>query len=93
MSCLALKQPRKRDLHWRRLQECRRRVERRRLQRCKPSQREEWCLSYALTPAGAFSAAIAYWRRPKRCELDRLYQRISDDLDALLRDIGLKVAA
>jgi hypothetical protein len=29
----------------------------------------------------------------KRCELDRLYQRISDDLDALLRDIGLKVAA
>ena len=29
----------------------------------------------------------------KRCELDRLYQRISDDLDALLRAIGLKVAA
>ena len=29
----------------------------------------------------------------KRCELDRLYQRISDDLNALLRAIGLKVAA
>jgi hypothetical protein len=29
----------------------------------------------------------------KRCELDRLYQGISDDLDALLRAIGLKVAA
>ena len=28
----------------------------------------------------------------KRCELDRLYQRISDDLGALLRAIGLKVA-
>ena len=29
----------------------------------------------------------------KRCELDRLYQGISDDLDALLRAIGLKIAA
>lgn len=29
----------------------------------------------------------------KRCELDRLYQRVSDDLDALLRAVGLKVAA
>lgn len=29
----------------------------------------------------------------KRCELDRLYQRICDDLDALLRAVGLKVAA
>jgi hypothetical protein len=29
----------------------------------------------------------------KRCELDRLYQHITDDLDALLRAIGLKVAA
>lgn len=29
----------------------------------------------------------------KRCELDRLYQRISDDLDALLRTVGLKTAA
>ena len=29
----------------------------------------------------------------KRCALDRLYQRISDDLDALLRAVGLKVAA
>ena len=29
----------------------------------------------------------------KRCELDRLYQRISDDLDALLRAVGLKIAA
>jgi len=29
----------------------------------------------------------------KRCTLDRLYQRICDDLDALLRAVGLKVAA
>jgi len=28
----------------------------------------------------------------RRCDLDRLYQRISDDLDALLRAVGLKVA-
>jgi hypothetical protein len=29
----------------------------------------------------------------KRCTLDRLYQRIADDLDELLRAVGLKVAA
>jgi hypothetical protein len=29
----------------------------------------------------------------KRCELDRLYQRVSDDLDALFQAVGLKVAA
>jgi hypothetical protein len=29
----------------------------------------------------------------KRCTLDRLYQRISDDLNALMREVGLKVAA
>jgi len=29
----------------------------------------------------------------KRCALDRLYQRISDDLDALLRAVGLRTAA
>ena len=29
----------------------------------------------------------------KRCALDRLYQRISDDLEALLRAVGIKVAA
>jgi hypothetical protein len=29
----------------------------------------------------------------KRCQLDRLYQSISDDLDALLRAVGLKIAA
>ena len=29
----------------------------------------------------------------KRCTLDRLYQRVSDDLEALLRAVGLKVAA
>jgi hypothetical protein len=29
----------------------------------------------------------------RRCALDRLYQRISDDLDALLKAVGLKVAA
>jgi hypothetical protein len=29
----------------------------------------------------------------KRCELDRLYQRVCDDLDALLRAVGLKIAA
>ena len=29
----------------------------------------------------------------KRCQLDRLYQRITDDLDALMREVGLKIAA
>jgi hypothetical protein len=29
----------------------------------------------------------------KRCELDRLYQRIADDLNLLLRAVGLKAAA
>ena len=29
----------------------------------------------------------------KRCELDRLYQRVCDDLDSLLRAVGLTVAA
>jgi len=29
----------------------------------------------------------------KRCQLDRLYQRIRDDLDALLTAVGLKIAA
>jgi len=29
----------------------------------------------------------------KRCQLDRLYQRISDDLDAQLTAVGLKIAA
>jgi hypothetical protein len=29
----------------------------------------------------------------KRCTLDRLYQRIVDDLDALLREVGLKLKA
>ena len=29
----------------------------------------------------------------KRCQLDRLYQRITDDLDALVREVGLKIAA
>jgi hypothetical protein len=29
----------------------------------------------------------------KRWQLDRLYQRVADDLGALLREVGLKVAA
>jgi len=29
----------------------------------------------------------------KRCTLDRLYQRVSDDLDALFRAVGIKIAA
>ena len=29
----------------------------------------------------------------KRCELDRLYQCVSTDLDALLHAVGLKIAA
>ena len=29
----------------------------------------------------------------KRCQLDRLYQRLTDDLDALLSAVGLKTAA
>jgi hypothetical protein len=29
----------------------------------------------------------------KRCQLDRLNQRICDSLDALLREVGLKIGA
>ena len=29
----------------------------------------------------------------KRCQLDRLYQNVCDDLDALLRAVGIKAAA
>ena len=29
----------------------------------------------------------------KRCQLDRLYQRICDSLDALLREVGLRITA
>jgi hypothetical protein len=29
----------------------------------------------------------------KRCQLDRLYQSVCTDLDALLRAVGLKIAA
>ena len=29
----------------------------------------------------------------KRCALDRLYQHVSDDLDALLHAVGIKIAA
>ena len=29
----------------------------------------------------------------KRCQLDRLYQRVCDDLYALLREVGIKIAA
>jgi hypothetical protein len=29
----------------------------------------------------------------KRCQLDRLYQRTCDSLDAILREVGLKIAA
>jgi hypothetical protein len=29
----------------------------------------------------------------RRCALDRLYQRIADDLDALLKAVGLRFAA
>ena len=29
----------------------------------------------------------------KRCQLDRLYQSIADNLDALLRAVGLMIAA
>jgi len=31
--------------------------------------------------------------KEKRCQLDRLYQSISDGLDALLCAVGLKIAA
>jgi len=39
------------------------------------------------------SGAIRGLAEEKRCQLDRLYQRIADDLGALLREVGLKVAA
>ncbi len=37
--------------------------------------------------------ALSQRAEEKRCQLDRLYQRICDNLDALLREVGLKIAA
>ena len=50
---------------------------------------------YAPLTAGLLSPVRGDRRlaEEKRCELDRLYQHICDDLDALLRAVGLKVAA
>jgi hypothetical protein len=48
---------------------------------------------YALLTAGLLAPfrGDRLLAEEKRCELDRLYQRICDDLEALLHTIGLKV--
>lgn len=50
---------------------------------------------YAPLPAGLLAPfrGDRVLEEKRRCALDRLYQRISDDLEALLRAAGLKVAA
>jgi len=50
---------------------------------------------YAPLPAGLLKPFAGHHKlaRDKRSELDRLYQRIVDDLAALLHAVGLKVAA
>ena len=50
---------------------------------------------YAPLTAGLLSPVHGDRALPdeKRCALDRLYQRICDDLDALLQAVGIKVAA
>ena len=50
---------------------------------------------YAPLTAGLLSPISADTRveHQKRTQLDRLYQRIVDDLDTLLRAVGLKAAA
>jgi hypothetical protein len=49
---------------------------------------------YAPLTAGLLSPVPADSRlhRQKQSQLDRLYQRIADDLDALVRAVGLKAA-
>ena len=50
---------------------------------------------YAPLVAGLLSpvAADARLEAQKRSQLDRLYQRVTDDLDALIQAVGLKTAA
>ena len=50
---------------------------------------------YAPLTAGLMApfSADRILAQEKRCQLDRLYQRICDNLDALLRAVGLEVAA
>ena len=49
---------------------------------------------YAPLTAGLLSPISADNRleRQKRSQLDRLYQRVVDDLDTLIRAVGLKAA-
>jgi hypothetical protein len=49
---------------------------------------------YAPLTAGLLSPikADAKLKAHKRSQLDRLYQRVVDDLDALVRAVGLKAA-
>lgn len=49
---------------------------------------------YAPLTAGLLSPVLAdsRLRRQKQSQLDRLYQRVADDLDALVRAVGLKAA-
>jgi len=50
---------------------------------------------YAPLTAGLLSPVSADARTPdqKRSQLDRLYHRVIDDLDALVQAVGLKAAA
>ena len=50
---------------------------------------------YAPLTAGLLKpfAADRNLAQHKRCQLDRLYQRVTDDLDALLSAVGLNTAA
>ena len=50
---------------------------------------------YALLTAGLLQAFAgdSKLQQEKRHQLDRLYQRVVDDLDTLLTAVGLKVAA
>jgi hypothetical protein len=53
------------------------------------------CDAYALLTAGLLApiASDAHLAEEKRHPLDRLYQRVVTDLDALLRAVGLRTAA
>jgi hypothetical protein len=50
---------------------------------------------YAPLPAGLLTPfrGDRVLAEGKRCELDRLYQRVCDDLDALLRTVVLRIVA
>ena len=52
----------------------------------------QWPIPLQMSDDRSYDRVLAL-AEEKRCQLDRLYQRICDTLGALLREVGLKIAA